>query len=41
MRNRILLIALLFSVAACGGPPAGDAGNVFSELDDYDYLPGY
>ena len=41
MRNRILLIALLFSVVACGGPPAGDAGDVFSELDDYDYLPGY
>jgi len=41
MRNRILLIALLFSVVACDGPPAGDAGDVFSELDDYDYLPGY
>ena len=38
MRNRVLLIALLFSVAACGGSPAGD---VFSELDNYDYLPGY
>ena len=41
MRNRVLLIALLFSIAACSGPPAGDAGDVFSELDDYDYLPGY
>ena len=41
MRNRVLLIALLFSVAACGGPPAGDAGDVFRELDDFDYLPGY
>ncbi len=36
MHNRVLLIALLFSIAACSGPPAGDAGDVFSELDDYD-----
>ena len=41
MRHRILLIALLFSVSACSGPPAGDAVDVFSELDGYDYMPGY
>ena len=41
MRNRILLIALLFSVAACSGPPAGVSVDVFRELHNYDYLPGY
>ena len=41
MRNRVLLIVLLFSVVACSGPPAGDSGDVFRELDDFDYLPGY
>ena len=41
MRNRILLIALLFSVAACSGPPAGVSVDVYRELHNYDYLPGY
>ena len=41
MRKRILLIALLFSVAACSGPPAGVSVDVFRELHNYDYLPGY
>jgi hypothetical protein len=41
MRKRILLISFLFSVAACDGPPAADSVDVFRELHNYDYLPGY
>ncbi|MCH8073722.1 MAG: zinc-dependent metalloprotease [Proteobacteria bacterium] len=41
MRNRILLIAVLLSVSACDELPASKSVDVFSELDDYDYLPGY
>ena len=41
MRNRVLLTVLLFSIAACSGPPASDSDDVFGQLDSYDYLPGY
>jgi hypothetical protein len=41
MRKRILLIVFLFSVSACSGPSPGDSADVFRELHDYDYLPGY
>ncbi|MCH8334659.1 MAG: zinc-dependent metalloprotease [Proteobacteria bacterium] len=41
MRNRILLFAVLLSISACDELPASKSVDVFSELDDYDYLPGY
>ncbi len=41
MRNRVLLMVLVFSVAACSGPPASDSEDVFGRLDSYDHLPGY
>ena len=41
MRNRILLFAVLLSISACDELPASKSVDVFSELDSYQYLPGY
>jgi hypothetical protein len=41
MRSRFLLMVFLFSVSACNGPPAGDAVDAISEIDTFDYMPGY
>ena len=41
MCKRILLIVFVFTVSACSGPPAGKAVDVLSELDEYEYMPGY
>ena len=41
MRNRILLFAVLLSISACDELPASKSVDVFSELDNYQYLPGY
>jgi hypothetical protein len=41
MRKRLLLTALLLTVFGCSGPPPGNSGDVFAELNSYEHLPGY